>query len=413
VNAIDVNNLSKKFRIFQDRSPTLKERLLFWGRQSWEDLSVLNNISFSIEEGTTVALIGRNGSGKSTLLKVLTGILSPDSGSVRMAGRVSSLLELGAGFHPDFTGRENIYLNASIFGLSRKEINKKLESIVAFSELEDFIDSPVRTYSSGMYMRLGFSVAVHVDPDILLIDEVLAVGDISFQKKCLERVDEFRKQGKTIIFVSHDLASVEKLCDWAIWLEKGDIRERGRTRKVLDAFLGMMTQDEEKKSLTAHEEHEKSLSQNSGSDGNGGERWGSREVEITGVKLFDISGRERYCFNCGETAEIRLDYRNHRSGGDAVFGLAIYRGDGILAYGTDTAIDGVSLGGLGDYGSISMNISQLTLIEGKYVIDVSIHGTDGRCFDHRSQSCEFHVISEIKDNGVARLPHCWKMNTGI
>lgn len=201
--AVEVVNLWKKFRIYHERAISLKERVIFWGRQRAEDFWALKNINLTVPRGTTVGLIGRNGSGKSTLLKIINRILYPTEGEVRVRGRVSTLLELGAGFHPDFTGRENIFLNASILGLTRREIKERLDDIIAFAELGDFIDNPVRNYSSGMYMRLGFAVAVHVDPEILLIDEVLAVGDLAFQEKCLTRIRELQGQGKTIIFVTH------------------------------------------------------------------------------------------------------------------------------------------------------------------------------------------------------------------
>ncbi|RDV81842.1 ABC transporter ATP-binding protein [Ammonifex thiophilus] len=234
--AIEVKNLWKKFRIYYDRALTLKERLLFWGRQRYEDFWALKNINLTVPHGVTVGLVGRNGSGKSTLLKIISRILYPTKGEVRVNGRMSTLLELGAGFHPDFTGRENIFLNASILGLTRREIKERLDEIIAFAELGDFIDNPVRNYSSGMYMRLGFAVAVHVDPDILLIDEVLAVGDLAFQEKCLRRIRELQQRGKTIVLVTHAPKQVEDLCDMAVWLDKGEIRMQGEAREVARAY---------------------------------------------------------------------------------------------------------------------------------------------------------------------------------
>lgn len=236
-DAVEVQNVWKKFRIYHDKAYTLKERLIFWNRQKADEFWALKGVNLTIHSGTTVGLIGRNGSGKSTLLKIISRILYPTRGEVKIRGRVSTLLELGAGFHPDFTGRENIFLNASILGFTRKEIKDKLQDIIAFSELEDFIDNPVRNYSSGMYMRLGFSVAVHVDPDILLVDEVLAVGDLAFQEKCINRIKEMKRQGKTIIFVSHSPDQVEDLCDVAVWLDKGEIKMQGRADQVVEAYV--------------------------------------------------------------------------------------------------------------------------------------------------------------------------------
>ncbi|MGO0122939.1 ABC transporter ATP-binding protein [Desulfothermobacter acidiphilus] len=234
--AIEVRDLWKKFRIYYDRALTLKERLLFWGRQRNEDFWALKNINLTVPHGVTVGLVGRNGSGKSTLLKIISRILYPTKGEVRVSGRMSTLLELGAGFHLDFTGRENIFLNASILGLTRREIKEKLDEIIAFAELGDFIDNPVRNYSSGMYMRLGFAVAVHVDPDILLIDEVLAVGDLAFQEKCLRRIRELQQRGKTIVLVTHAPMQVEDLCDMAVWLDRGEIRMQGGAKEVARAY---------------------------------------------------------------------------------------------------------------------------------------------------------------------------------
>lgn len=233
---IETTNLWKKFRIYHDRAYSLKERLIFWNRNRSEDFWALKGINLQIPLGATVGLIGRNGSGKSTLLKIISRILYPTKGEIKVNGRVSTLLELGAGFHPDFTGRENIYLNASILGLTRKEIKERLNDIIAFAELGDFIDNPVRNYSSGMYMRLGFAVAVHVEPDILLIDEVLAVGDLAFQEKCLVRIRELQKQGKTIIFVTHAPKQIDELCDLAFWLDHGEIRSSGPAGEVSRSY---------------------------------------------------------------------------------------------------------------------------------------------------------------------------------
>lgn len=234
--AIEVKDVWKKFRLYHDKAYSLKERVLFWGRSRAEDFWALKGINLSVPKGSTVGLIGRNGSGKSTLLKIISRILYPTRGEVKVNGRISTLLELGAGFHPDFTGRENIFLNASILGLSRKEIKERLNDIISFAELGDFIDNPVRNYSSGMYMRLGFAVAVHVDPEILLIDEVLAVGDLAFQEKCLARIKELQKNGTTIIFVTHSPQQVKELCDLAVWLDKGEIKMQGPAREVASAY---------------------------------------------------------------------------------------------------------------------------------------------------------------------------------
>lgn len=251
-NAIEVRNLTKKFKVFYDKGNQLKEKILFHNRNHYENRWVLNGISFNVRHGEAVGLIGHNGCGKSTTLKLLTKIIYPDSGTIEMRGRVSSLIELGAGFHPDMSGRENIYTNASIFGLSKKEIDERVEKIIEFSELEEFIDNPVRTYSSGMYMRLAFSVAINVDADILLIDEILGVGDAHFQEKCFEKLQSIKKNGTTIVIVSHSLGQIEEICDRSIWIDNGKIKMEGNPAEVNAKYLeymGVKTKEEKNNML--------------------------------------------------------------------------------------------------------------------------------------------------------------------
>lgn len=237
VDRIIVNNVSKIFYVFMDKANSLKEKMLFWKRNKRETREVLKDINLTIKNGEAVALIGVNGSGKSTLLKLMTKIIYPTKGEIITNGKLTSLLELGAGFHPDFSGRENIYFNASIFGLTKKQIDARLEEIIEFSELRDFIDNPVRTYSSGMFMRLAFAVAINVDADILLVDEILSVGDQHFQEKCLNKMKELKAQGKTMVFVTHSLGSARELCDRAVWLNKGHIQLDGDVNEVIDEYL--------------------------------------------------------------------------------------------------------------------------------------------------------------------------------
>lgn len=242
-NAIEVRNMSKQFKVEYDKANTLKTKLIFWNRKKPEFHQVLNNINLNIKKGETVALIGVNGSGKSTLLKLMTKIIYPTKGTIETDGKLTSLLELGAGFHPDFTGRENIYFNASIFGLTRKEIDARIDDIIEFSELGEFIDNPIRTYSSGMYMRLAFSVAINVDAEILLIDEILAVGDQHFQEKCYNKLRELRDSNKTIVIVTHSLEVVKDLCTRVIWIYKGQLRLDGDPTYVVDEYLEQVAQD--------------------------------------------------------------------------------------------------------------------------------------------------------------------------
>lgn len=246
---ITVDHVSKRFKVYFDKGYTLKDKLLFWKRNRHEKREVLNDVSFTINRGESVGLIGRNGCGKSTMLKMLTRIYYPNEGKITINGRVSSLIELGAGFHPDMTGRENIYINASIYGLSKKEIDKRLQTIIDFSELKDFIDNPVRTYSSGMYMRLAFAVAINVDADILLIDEILAVGDANFQSKCFEKLKELKERGVTIVVVSHSMQLISEFCNRCIWIEKGKIMGNGKTKPISDKYLKYMLDERTFKSL--------------------------------------------------------------------------------------------------------------------------------------------------------------------
>ncbi len=236
-NAIEIKGVTKRFKLYYDKPSTLKERLVFWNKKKAEERTILNSISVNIQKGETVALIGVNGSGKSTLLKMMSKIIYPTKGTIKTHGKITSLLELGAGFHPDFTGRENIYFNASIFGLTEKEINERLDDIISFSELGEIIDSPVRTYSSGQYMRLAFSIAINVDAEILLIDEILAVGDQHFQEKCFEKLEELKQNNKTIVIVSHSLDSLKTLCDRGIWIHEGKIKIDGKIKKVIDEYI--------------------------------------------------------------------------------------------------------------------------------------------------------------------------------
>ena len=235
--AIKVSHMTKNFKLYSDKPNTLKERIVRGWKNKTEVRTVLKDINLEIKKGETVALIGVNGSGKSTLLKLMTKIIYPNKGTLKTYGKLTSLLELGAGFHPDFTGRENIYFNAAIFGLTRQEIDARLQSIIDFSELGDFIDSPVRTYSSGMYMRLAFSVAINVDAEILLIDEILAVGDQHFQEKCFAKLEELAKSNMTIVIVSHSLDSISKLCNRAIWINNGEVAKDGPCQEVIDEYL--------------------------------------------------------------------------------------------------------------------------------------------------------------------------------
>ena len=405
---ISVKNVKKMFRVYRDRGNTLKDRILFAGRRKYEEHWVLNGVSFEVKRGEAIGLIGQNGCGKSTTLKMLTKILYPDEGTIEMKGRVSSLIELGAGFHPDLSGRENIYTNASIFGLRRKEIDERLEDIIAFSELEAFIDDPVRTYSSGMYMRLAFAVAINVDADILLIDEILAVGDAAFQAKCFRKLQEIKGRGTTIVIVSHAMSQLELICDRSIWVADGLVRMDGKPRDVHPRYMEWMSrknQQEEKK----EDERENGEASETDSEGNL-KRWGSGEARMTGVKVIGADGTERTDFSPRDPFTIHIDYTAKKQLDDAVIGLAIYRSDGTLVYGTNTLIDTSAPVTLQTEGTIDLRIDGLPATNGSYSIDLALHRPDGFNYDFWRNICTIQIADKVQTPGEIALSHQWDIH---
>ncbi len=428
---IEVRNVWKKYKQYHDKGSTLKEKLLFRQRTHYEARWVLRGVSVDVEKGQTVGLLGENGSGKSTLLKLLTRISYPNQGEIEIRGKVSSLLELGAGFHPDMTGRENIYINASIFGLTKVDIDGKLGNIIAFSELEDYIDSPVRTYSSGMYMRLAFSVAINVDADILLIDEILAVGDLNFQKKCFKKLQQLKLEGVTVVLVSHDLASIEKLCDRALWIHEGHVAEFGPALTVCKKYLQyMLLKDEQVHQRESAQGQLKEAAPDEGiQDLNPAaeqssaeetelpaaqerqDRWGNESLLINEVILEDSKGASRYQFNTDDAMVVRLRYKKLREIATLGFGIAIKRADGVYCYGTNTIIDDhpIDPQRLDSVGEVCCQIQRLGLIPGSYALDVAAHDADGLAYDYRIGVVEFAVYSDIRDEGICRMPHQWSI----
>jgi ABC-type polysaccharide/polyol phosphate transport system ATPase subunit len=368
----------------------------------------IKDLTMRIPRGSSIGLIGRNGSGKSTFLKLVTGIYKPSTGTVEVLGRVAALIELGAGFHPDFTGRENLMLAGVMHGLSRQTILERFDEIVTFAELEDVIDDPVRTYSSGMFMRLGFSVAVHTDPDILLVDEVLAVGDAGFVAKCKDKIGDLRRQGKTLILVTHDLDSVEKWCDEAIWLHQGEVKDRGNPRRVIDAYRHYIEKGEEQHILEVEEHRNIAESKSLGTPQQG--RWGSREVEIVSVTVRDSASAEKRVFHPDDGIEIEMSYRFNAAESDVVFGVGINRADGLQVFGTNTSIDRVALGALGQAGVIRCDLRRLGLLDGAYTIDVAAHRQDGYPFDYHQGAIHFSIRSENKVVGVVSPERTWSHN---
>lgn len=444
-NAIEVRNVTKRFKVYYDKGNELKEKALFWKRNRFEDRWVLKGISFDVKKGEAIGLIGHNGCGKSTTLKLLTKIIYPDDGTIEMKGRVSSLIELGAGFHPDMSGRENIYTNAAIFGLTKKEIEERLDDIIAFSELEEFIDNPVRTYSSGMYMRLAFSVAINVDADILLIDEILAVGDANFQAKCFNRLREIKAAGTTIVIVSHSLGQIEQICDRSLWIQDGLIKAEGKPRDVHPEYLNYMGEERQKiaakeearqkKIQQRREEEKKKLEEKQQKSGQGSNnnnelkkrtkeneienreriiektgRYGNREVEIVSVKMLNTQGVEKTVFKTGEPIDIVIEYKKNQEINDVVAGIGIFRNDGIHCYGTNTMVDQIKGLSLRKKGCIQFKILANNLLEGEYILQIVFHSEDGLYYDFIKEAKVFRSYSVYADIGVSRLNHEWQVD---
>jgi ABC-type polysaccharide/polyol phosphate transport system ATPase subunit len=420
--AVDIVGVSKRFQRSTRAKGygTIKSALLgIFQRPVVDPATVthaVRDITLRIPRGASVGVIGRNGSGKSTLLKLITGIYKPDAGQIRINGRVAALIELGAGFHPDFTGRENLYLAGVMLGLTRKEIDDRFDDMVAFAELAHVIDDPVRTYSSGMFMRLGFSVAVHTDPEVLLVDEVLAVGDAAFVAKCKDRISALRREGKTLFLVSHDLDAVERWCDEALWLHEGEVRDRGEPRRVIDAYRQFVERGEEESiraaaAVAATPPLEASPAEAAGSaESNEPARWGSREVEVLEVALRGARNEEHRLFHPDDPFTIEIRYRVNESVPDCVFGICITRADGVAILGTNTDLERVELppiGAPGSEGTVRYSMKRLGLLEGSFSVDVAAHRVDGYPFDYRKGAISFAVRWPERQLGVYLPERTW------
>jgi ABC-type polysaccharide/polyol phosphate transport system ATPase subunit len=401
-SAIFAQDLGKAYQLY-DRPIHRLWDLVLPGKPRYREYWAVRNVYLDIPHGHTVGIIGENGAGKSTLLKLLTGITKPTTGTVAVNGRVASLLELGAGFHPEFSGRENIYLNCSILGMSPQEIDCRVDSIIEFSELGNFIDRPVKTYSSGMYVRLGFSVAASVDPDIFIIDEALSVGDEHFKGKCTNRLNEFREQGKTIIFVSHDMGSVKSMCQTVVLMDQGEVLEQGTAEKVADEYL-----------KRAHARGNERLSLlNRGTSEY--PRWGSGEMEVVGVEMRDAEGQPGHVFRSGEPFSITLRYACQQEVEDPVFGVGIYRSDGTYINGSNHHWRDrpITLGKVaaGEEGEVEMNFESLPLLAGQYYVTTFLYDHSKAAptaIDHREHAITFEVIDpRHHQHGMLYLPTRW------
>jgi ABC-type polysaccharide/polyol phosphate transport system ATPase subunit len=418
VIAIQAEHLSKRFMLHHDRPRSLQELLagvITRRRNHGEEFWALRDASFQVKKGEMLGVIGPNGAGKSTLLKLIARVLEPTSGTITAQGRVGALLELGTGFHPDLSGRENIFLNGTLLGLTQREIQQRMDEIIAFGELEHFIDIPLRNYSSGMQMRLGFAVAVHVNPDILLIDEVLAVGDEAFQRKCLRQIHRLRREEKTIIFVSHGLGSVAQLCDQALWLEDGRVHEKGPVREVIDRYLLSVAEKEaralaEQADAEAKEELEERVEPTPpGVRG----RWGTKEIELSRVRMLDAQGSESYLFRCGESVTVEVEYEVHREVEAPTFGVAIFRDDGLWCYGTNTDLDRIYIDSLPRNGVVRVHFDRFGFVPGTYFLDVAAHNKRGHPYDYLRACRTFSIHSLIKDAGVFRPEHRWAFDSSM
>lgn len=390
---IEVKNVSKKFKIKYDVNPTIKSFFLgmLKGKRSMDDFWALKDVDFSVKEGETLGIIGPNGGGKTTLLSLIAGTMYPTEGTIKTAGRISSMLALGAGFHPDLTGRENIYLNGTLMGLSRREIDQRYDRIVEFSGLKKFIGTPVKHYSSGMYARLGFSIAVEVDPDILLVDEVLAVGDADFRRRCFEKIEQFKQLKKTILFVSHDLEMIERVADRVLFLNQGVLEGVGETEKILGDYR-------EKGFEGAHNFRAKD--------------WGNKKATIDSLEVLNTLGCEEKQFESSQDIHVKLTCSNAADPVEnAVLGLSIRDIDGNVVFGTNTQIDQVAIPMLDGSKTVDITLSNVCLPEGPYAISVALHGQDHHVNYHRLDNwAVIFIKSSRRIEGKINLPTNWRIS---
>ena len=442
--AIELANVTKIYRRFKRRHfATLKsallQRSLISDFKPDESFPALTDFSLAVRQGSSTALIGRNGSGKSTALKLVAGITKPTSGTVTVRGRISALIELGAGFHPEISGRENVFINGMMLGLTKRDIEKRFDEIVEFAELADFIDEPVKTYSSGMYMRLGFSVAINVDPDVLLVDEVLAVGDEGFTHKCLDKFADFKRRGRTVLLVTHSLGLVERFCDEAVWLDAGRKRAEGDPMRVIDQYVADVSKQEERFLAESASKAQNAAAGGpapseappvaaaaattvAGAEGSATPesaplaeegRWGSGLVEITSVALVDGQGQPAHIFQSGDPMSVRMTVRSRSAVDDFVFGVGIFSAEGVCVYGTNTDIEHFEPSSINGEAEVSVAFESLELTEGTYKVDVAVHARDGAPYDYHRLLHTFRVKSRTKDVGLYRPRHRWAFKGSV
>ncbi len=445
VLAVSAENVSKQFVLQRNRADSLREltgglfRKPTGGVGKGDLFHALSDISFSIERGETVGIVGHNGSGKSTLLKMLTGILKPTSGCVRTRGRIGALIEVGAGFHPDLSGRENVYLNGSIMGLTRRELTARFDEIVAFAGLERFIDTPVKRYSSGMFMRLGFAIATNIEPDILLIDEVLAVGDTQFQNKCIKRLREFSKNGGTVVFVSHAMGQVAMLCERCLWLDRGRLLHDGPTKDAIKQYMALVSEREEEdlkrddplmwevREQERRAEHEQRESERAEAEAREAEAAASREAlgadsrrgRIVSARLRDDQNRARATYEIGDTLRVEVTYRHAEVPVKPVVGVDLFRVDGLPqhAFTVSNYDHGVDFPAVAGEVTVTLTLGPLALMGGEYRVQINLtsDSTLPNWWDHPDDTiadmARFTVVAPIHSPGVAYMASRWQVQT--
>ncbi len=414
--AIQVEGLEKLYRrtLPGDRLRTLKSVLVegsLTGNLRREDAIVaLTGIDFTVARGEAFGVVGGNGSGKSTLLKLIAGMLKPTAGRITVSGRVAAMIELGAGFHPEISGRENVFINGAVLGLSKREIARRYDEIVEFSGLGGFMEEPVKNYSSGMYVRLGFAVAIHTDPDVLLVDEVLAVGDEAFAHRCIRRIEEFLAAGRTLLLVSHSLDLVSGLCDRVLWLENGKQRLIESPRRAIDAYRQEVAEKEAEEHQAAKDQRDAVgdvPASTSTTASTGADRWGSREAEITAVRLLNAAGAEHYHLQSGEDAAFEIEVRAAAPLTDFVFGVAIATPRGTEVWGTNTDLAGYVPASFAGAATVRLTCPAFRLAAGEYTVDVAVHARDGAPYDYHRRALSFTVTESRGGVGVYSPEHRW------
>ena len=392
--AVSISHVAKTFRLYHEKNQYLKTALLRGRRARYEEFRALNDVSFDIPRGSTFGIIGSNGSGKSTLLKCLTGILSPDTGSIKVDGKVAALLELGSGFHPDLSGRENVYLNGAILGMSKRELEEKFDEIVEFAGLRQFIDTPVKNYSSGMTVRLGFAIAINVNPEILVIDEVLAVGDDEFQLKCYEKIEQFRQAGKTIILVSHGLGDIQRICDSVAWLEKGTVRRLGDPAEIVPEYLSS------------------SRSGQTSAEPTSGQHWGTGEVTFRSVTFFDEEGNQSNSLRSGEKATVRVVMDSHMEAMDSLLTLRISDLNNDNVWMSNSKQNNTPIPLNVGQRTVDVLLSNLPLLDGVYELSLAIGNMSGSHeYDHWERTVKFNVHQRrTAESGIVSIHSAWTVS---